>query len=119
MKNFLCGVMSLLFISTFISCEKKDETPPVIMLTSPADNTVLAKGATFLVRGTVTDDTKLKEIKIGTSFSITTFNSPKRHELAETFTIAENQASGTVKLDITATDDAGNASVKSVNLIIQ
>jgi hypothetical protein len=119
MKSIFFALFAFLTVAVMTSCDKKDENPPIITITSPADNTILAKGASFTVKGTVTDDTKLKEIKIGNSFSITTFNSPKRHELDETFTISANQEAGNVKLDVTATDDAGNSSVKSINLIIQ
>jgi hypothetical protein len=112
------SILILAGIFFFTSCEKKDETPPSITISSPADNTTLKKGTEFTVAGVVTDDTQLKQINIGTGFSITTFNSPKRHEFSEKFSIPATQQTGNVSLEITATDAAGNKASKIIPLII-
>ncbi|MBK9255283.1 MAG: hypothetical protein IPM42_07345 [Saprospiraceae bacterium] len=101
------------------SCSKKDETPPVITITAPIEGSVIKLDSAWVLKGVVTDDTKLKEIRIGNDFSITTFNSATRHELNENFNFTSNQQPGNIKIDITATDEAGNSSVKSFNIKVE
>ena len=114
-KFLLMLSMGLLFLT---SCEKKDETSPSITINSPADNTAIKKGSEFTLSGVVTDDTQLKEINLGGSFTINAFNSPKRHEFSEKFTISDTQPTGNVTLEVTATDAAGNKASKVIPLVI-
>lgn len=105
---------------TAVSCSKdEDTTPPVIIITSPAEGAILLKGQTYPVTGTITDDTELKEINAG-GVIITTFDSPTKHVLANiTLPIAANEMVGSHFVTLTATDKAGNKQTKVVNYKVQ
>ena len=109
----------LLFISLIaVSCSK-DDTAPVITITSPAEGATLLRGLTYPLTGTVTDDTELAEIS-GLGFKITSFDSKTSHVLAGiTIPIATDAPVGNANITITATDKEGNAGTKTVTFKIQ
>ncbi len=109
----------LLFISLFaVSCSK-DDTAPVITITSPAEGATLERGKTYPVLGTVTDDTELAEINAA-GVKITTFDSKNVHALTNlNLPIASNATVGNANITITATDKEGNIGTKIVNFKIQ
>lgn len=109
----------LLFISLFaVSCSK-DDTAPVITITSPAEGAILERGKTYPLSGTVTDDTELAEIS-GSGFKITTFDSKTSHVLTNiTIPIPANATVGNANITVTATDKEGNIGTKTVNFKIQ
>jgi len=121
MKSFRFLLILSVVTVLSISCSKdeKDETPPVIAISSPTEGMVLNRGSEFNLRATITDNKQLKEINVGNALKITTFNSPTSHEVNEIFIISADQVLGNIKLEITATDAAGNSAVKSVNLKIE
>ena len=107
-------------VFSLTSCQKDDgdTTRPVITITSPAEGAILEKGKTYEVTGTVTDDTELAEIKVGT-ITITTFDSPTSHAIKGIIlTIDENQTSGNGNIVVTAKDKAGNEETKVVNFSV-
>lgn len=119
--------VKLIFFSVLVfmvfslsSCQKDegDTTRPVITITSPAEGAVLEKGNTYEVTGTVTDDTELAEIKVGT-ITITSFDSPTSHAIKGIIlTIDANQAPGNGNIVVTAKDKAGNEETKVVNFSV-
>ena len=118
-------VLSLFLILSLgmVSCSKDEEpvdsTPPVITITAPAEGSVLIKGNTYPIVGTVTDNEELAEIDAG-SIKITTFDSKTSHVLANfNLPIDSNAPSGGATFTVTATDKAGNKSTKTVNFTIQ
>jgi len=118
-------VLSLFLILSLgmVSCGKDEEpvdsTPPVITITAPAEGSVLIKGNTYPIVGTVTDNEELVEID-GGSFKITTFDSKTSHVLTNiSLPIDANAPSGGATFTVSATDKAGNKSTKAVNFTIQ
>lgn len=109
----------LLFISLIaVSCSK-DDTAPVITITSPAEGATLLRGQSYPLTGTVTDDTELAEIS-GLGFKITSFDSKTSHVLTGiTIPIATDAPVGNANITITATDKEGNAGTKTVTFKIQ
>ena len=109
----------LLFISLFtVSCSK-DDTAPVITITSPAEGATLERGKTYPVLGTVTDDTELAEINVA-GVKITTFDSKNVHALTNLdLPIAANATVGNANITVTAKDKEGNVETKIVTFKIQ
>ena len=109
----------LLFISLFaVSCSK-DDTAPVITITSPAEGATLERGKTYPVLGTVTDDTELAEINVA-GVKITTFDSKNVHALTNLdLPIAVNATVGNANITVTAKDKEGNVETKIVTFKIQ
>ena len=59
------SVAVILFISLILfSCGKKDVDPPEISIDSPTANTAFQLPATITIKGVVTDDNSLNNIKI-------------------------------------------------------
>ncbi len=120
MRNWSFLVV-LLAVFTVFACSKddKDTTAPVITITSPAEGSILEKGKTYPVTGTVTDDTELAEISAG-GVKITNFNS-KTSFTFENFNlpISANTPDGDGYLEIIAKDKAGNIATKKVSFSIQ
>lgn len=113
------GVFILIGLA-MTSCKKDDgdTTRPVITITAPAEGAVLEKGNSYEVLGTVTDDTELAEIKIGT-ITITEFDSPTSHSIRGiNLTIDANQQPGNGNIVVTAKDKAGNQETKVVNFSV-
>lgn len=113
-------VLSLFLILSLgmVSCSK-DDTAPVITITAPVEGSVLLKGNTYPLVGTVTDDEELAEIDAG-GVKITTFDSKTSHVIANvTLPIGANETSGGRTFTVTATDKEGNKSTKAVNFTIQ
>lgn len=113
-------VLSLFLILSLgmVSCSK-DDTAPVITITAPVEGSVLLKGNTYPLVGTVTDDEELAEIDAG-GVKITTFDSKTSHVIANvTLPIGANETSGGRTFIVTATDKEGNKSTKTVNFTIQ
>jgi hypothetical protein len=117
MKLFRFLTFLTLISLTAISCSK-DDTAPVISITSPSDGTILSPGGEFTVKGTVTDDEELAEIEIGGN-KITTFTSKASHTIDSKFTVSATQALGVVNFDVSATDKEGNKSTKTIKLTIK
>ncbi len=113
-------VLSLFLILSLgmVSCSK-DDTAPVITITAPVEGSVLLKGNTYPLVGTVTDNEELAEIDAG-SIKITTFDSKTSHVFANVnLPIESNAPSGGRTFTVTATDKEGNKSTKTVNFTIQ
>lgn len=113
-------VLSLFLILSLgmVSCSK-DDTAPVITITAPAEGSVLLKGSTYPIVGTVTDDEELAEIDAG-GIKITTFDSKTSHVIANVvLPIPATAESGPSTFTVTATDKEGNKSTKVVNFTIQ
>ncbi|MBK8628024.1 MAG: hypothetical protein IPN86_21430 [Saprospiraceae bacterium] len=113
-------ILSLVFVSVLAlaSCSK-DDTAPVITITSPTEGAVLLKGSTYPVIGTVTDDEELAEIEAG-GVKITTFDSKTKHVIANiNLPIPATAASGSASFTVNATDKEGNKSTKVVTFTVQ
>ncbi len=113
-------VLSLFLVLSLgmVSCSK-DDTAPVITITSPAEGSILLKGSTYPIVGTVTDDEELVEIDAG-GIKITTFDSQTSHVLANiNLPIAATAPTGGGTFTVTATDKEGNKSTKIVTFTIQ
>jgi len=113
---------AILLTGLFMTSCKKDEvdnTAPKITITSPTEGAELERGKAYPVTGTVTDDTELAEIKVGT-ITITEFDSPKAHTITGIqLTINENQQPGNGNIIVTATDKAGNKATEVVNFTVK
>ncbi len=115
--KFLKALLLILPVLLFTACSK-DDTAPVITITSPAEGSTLLKGQSYPVQGTVTDDTELAEINVG-GVKITTFDSATKYTIANVnlpipATTTETAGSFTV----TATDKEGNTATKTVTFKI-
>jgi len=122
--------MQVLKLLTFIgvlflvvSCGKDDEgdvTAPVISITSPADGTVLERGKTYPVQGTVTDDTELAEIDAA-GVKITTFDTKTKHTFANlNLPIEANTpVNSGINVTITAKDKSGNVATKVLKYTVK
>jgi len=118
MQNF--KFLTLLFAMALmaVSCSK-DDTPPAITITSPAEGATLERGKSYPLTGTVTDDTELVEIS-GSGFKITTFDSKTSHVLTGiTIPIPADAPVGNANITINATDKEGNVGTKTVNFKVQ
>jgi len=114
--KFLSLLLSISFIT--VSCNK-DNDPPVITITSPAEGAILLRGQTYPLTGNVTDDTELAEIDAA-GVKITTFDSKTSHVFTNfTLPIPSNAAVGNGTVTITATDKEGNKGTKTVTFKIQ
>ena len=101
----------------FLSCSK-DDTAPVITITSPAEGSTLIKGQTYPVQGTVTDDTELAEINVG-GVKITAFDSRTKHTIANVnLPIPASTTETAGSFTVTATDKEGNTATKTVTFKI-
>lgn len=118
--KFLKFSFVLLTLFAVLSCSKddKDTTAPVITITSPTDGSILEKGKSYPVIGTVTDDNELAEIDLG-GLKITSFDTPNSYTFANiNLPIpADTKETGGI-LKIIAKDKAGNTSTKTVSFSI-
>ncbi|HRO07610.1 MAG TPA: Ig-like domain-containing protein [Saprospiraceae bacterium] len=117
--KFLKFSIMLMALVAIVSCSKDDTTAPVITITSPVEGSVLEKGKTYPVTGTVTDETELSEIDAG-GYKITSFDTKTSYAFANlNLPIpADTKETGGV-LKITAKDKAGNVAVKSITFSIK
>lgn len=121
MKSLFRFLPFVLLGLVFVACGKdEDTTAPVITVTSPAEGATLERGKTYPLQGTVTDDTGLASIELGTSLKITTFDTPTKHTFANiNLTIGANDPVGNSVISISATDTAGNKATKTVTVKVQ
>lgn len=118
MQNLKLFTLFLAISFLTVSCSK-DDTAPVITITSPAEGATLLRGQSYPLTGTVTDDTELAEIS-GSGFKITSFDSKTSHVLAGiTIPIANDAPVGNANITINATDKEGNVGTKTVTFKIQ
>ncbi|KXK40922.1 MAG: hypothetical protein J5I52_05640 [Saprospiraceae bacterium] len=118
MKFFKLSVF-LFAIFMIAACGKDDVTAPVITITSPADGSILEKGKTYPVEGTITDDTELAEIVIG-DIKVNTFDSPTKHTIANIqLPIPADAEAGSSYFVVTAKDKAGNTATKNINFTVK
>lgn len=113
---------SILLTGLFLTSCKKDELDsekPVITITSPAKGAELERGKTYPVTGTVTDDTELAEIVVG-SITITQFDTPTSHEIKNiSLPIDSSAVPGGAVFIVTAKDKAGNESTETITFTIK
>jgi hypothetical protein len=111
-------LLLVLPVLVFSSCSK-DDTPPVITITSPAEGSTLLKGQTYPVQGTITDDEELSQVNIG-GVNVTTFDSKTKWTIANvTLPISASETSSFGSFTVTATDKEGNTATKTVSFKIQ
>ena len=118
MKSIKLFAMMALMAITAISCSK-DDTAPVITITSPTEGQALKRGESYPLTGTVTDDTELAEINAG-GVVITTFDSSTSHAFSNiNLNIALTDSIGPASIVVTATDKEGNVGSKTVSFVIE
>lgn len=80
-----------------------DTTPPVVMITSPADGSAVTPG--FMVRTTITDNVSVARAELRLDGSLV----QTQTAFPYTFTTANTLAAGQHTIEVTAYDDAGNS----------
>lgn len=117
MKNYLLVLLSV--SALVLSSCSKDDTAPVITITTPNSGDKVQPGVPFAIAGEVTDDEELAEIKIANN-SITTFDTKTKHTLKNiSLTLDQSQPKGPIQLNISASDKEGNSSDVVIDLIVE
>jgi hypothetical protein len=116
-------ILVLLCLSILAGCSKdaKDVTPPVITLTSPANNQQFTAGQVVNIDGTVTDDDQIHEVHIYVINKATSAEvlHSEQHLDSKSFTIAQHftvVAGVTYQIRVQANDHTGNENEKDLEV---
>jgi hypothetical protein len=117
--KLFCGA-SLLLATTFQSCKKEENSPPVINITSPASGALIGLSDSVRITGTASDDKELHEMSITLTEmapdTVVFTAYPYVHE-KESFNFSavyKPKAAGSYLLEVTAEDHDGGQSSKQV-----
>ncbi len=112
---------SLLLIGILFASCNKDKEPPVITISSPANNTEVLAGETFVLTVKVTDNEGIASINFtdgSKSEPVDDFDELTSHTFSYNIKIFETSDPGELTITVNATDLEGNSSSEDVTVII-
>ncbi|MEZ4910899.1 MAG: DUF4625 domain-containing protein [Saprospiraceae bacterium] len=116
MKSVQFSAIVLLLLVSTVSCSDDDTTAPVISITSPVENAIYTAGQTIPLKGTVTDETELKEVRIQNTAQV--IDDKLKFVIDAEITNPDTIAPGNYVMQISAKDASGNSTEKTINFEI-
>ena len=116
MKSVQLSALVLLTFLFSVSCSDDDNTAPVITITSPVENSTYTAGQDIPFKGTVTDETELKEVRLQNNAQV--LDDKLKFVIDAKISNPDTIQAGNYTMQITAKDASGNSSEKTINFKI-